>query len=297
MSRATSDDRETRSGINNTENKGTGMACGTSSVSEASVNAVKVRVPPFWPEEPEIWFAQIENQFSLANITKDETKFNIVSGDLSQEYARLMKDFYTNPPKENKYSLFKAALIKRLTDSREKKTLQLLQNEDLGDRKPTQFLRHLQSLAGPDMPDEFIRTVWTSRLPTHVQTIVASQPNSSLEAVADLADRVVDIVQAQPVVASTSMPTRSPGTALEERVAQLTRQVEALMKKGQAQYFNSSRRGRSRSRSSRSRSRSNSRGQRPEGHPHCWYHYTFGSKARKCTPPCSFQAENSKGSR
>lgn len=273
--------------------KDTGAACG-SNISDTMVNAVKVRVPPFWPEEPEIWFAQIENQFLLANITKDETKFNIVSGDLSQEYARLMKDFYTNPPKENKYDLFKAALVKRLTDSREKKTLQLLQHEDLGDRKPTQFLRHLQSLAGPNMPDEFIRTVWTSRLPTHVQTIVASQPHSSLEAVADLADRVVDIVQAQPVVASTSAPSRPPGTALEERVAELTRQVDALMK-GQAQYFENNR-GRFQG-NSRARSRSRSRGRRPEGHPHCWYHFTFGNKARKCTQPCSYQAENSKGSR
>lgn len=33
------------------------------------VNRVAIRASPFWPEEPELWFAQIENQFALNSIT------------------------------------------------------------------------------------------------------------------------------------------------------------------------------------------------------------------------------------
>jgi hypothetical protein len=39
----------------------------------------------------------------------------------------------------------------------------------MGDRKPSQFLRHLRCLA-PDVSDSLIRSIWTSRLPSYLQT-------------------------------------------------------------------------------------------------------------------------------
>lgn len=32
-------------------------------------------MPPFWPEEPALWFAQIKSQFAITEITADTTKF------------------------------------------------------------------------------------------------------------------------------------------------------------------------------------------------------------------------------
>jgi hypothetical protein len=32
-------------------------------------------------------------------------------------------------------------------------------HEEMGDRKPSQFLRHLKSLA-PEVPDDFLRSIW-----------------------------------------------------------------------------------------------------------------------------------------
>jgi hypothetical protein len=49
----------------------------------------------------------------------------------------------------------------------------------MGDRKPSQFLRHLRSLA-PDLPDYFLRTVWTSRLPEKAQATLACHPEVEL---------------------------------------------------------------------------------------------------------------------
>ncbi|GFX14754.1 hypothetical protein TNCV_1484981 [Trichonephila clavipes] len=37
---------------------------------------VSVKIPPFWEEKPEIWFFQVEAEFSIANIKQEETKFN-----------------------------------------------------------------------------------------------------------------------------------------------------------------------------------------------------------------------------
>lgn len=39
------------------------------------INRIGVRIPPFWPEEPELWFAQLKGQLALAQITDDDIKF------------------------------------------------------------------------------------------------------------------------------------------------------------------------------------------------------------------------------
>ncbi|XP_063635186.1 uncharacterized protein LOC134805926 [Cydia splendana] len=192
----------------------------------SDVFRVGVRPPPFWPDEPEVWFAQLESQFSLSGITLDETKYHFVCGQLDPEYAVKIKDILRNPPATGKYTKLKSELIQRISVSREKKTLQLLQHEEIGDRKPTDFLRHLKDLAGPHMPEEFIRTIWTSRLPPNVQTVVAFQPTLDLDTLAGLADKVVDVAQPSYKVASTSSGV--PGTALEQRVEELTRQTLSL---------------------------------------------------------------------
>lgn len=256
--------------------------------SSQDISRVGVRVPPFWPEEPEVWFAQMESQFVLSNISADLTKFHFVTSQLDQEYARIVKDIIVSPPANNKYDKIKTELIKRISLSHEKKTLQLMQHEELGDRKPSQFLRHLRNLAGPQVPDDFLRTVWTSRLPPNVQTIVASQPKSDLDDVADLADRVNDITPSVSHVASVA-PSAHTST-LENKVAELTRQVEILsMQVKKANHFKNSK-------WQRSRSNSRHRSQDRSNQGYCYYHNKFGSRAKKCVPPCKFNSGNQKGS-
>lgn len=267
-------------------------ASGSTQGDGSELCRVGVKVPPFWPEEPAVWFAQLEMQFDLAGITSDRTKFAYAVSQLETPYVSHIKDIVITPPSENRYEKLKVELVKRLSASQENKTKQLLMHEELGDRKPSNFMRHLRSLAGPSVPDEFIRTIWTSRLPTNLQTIVASQAKVDLDTVADLADRVHDIVQPSPHVASTSASaTVSP---LETRIAQLEELIRGR-KHFQNNNFRGGRyRGRSRSNNGR-RSRNNSK-ERPDNHPHCWYHFTFGARAKKCSQPCTFQSENSKSS-
>jgi len=135
---------------------------------------VAVRLPPFWPDRPAIWFAQAESQFELAAITRQRTKFNYVVSQLNQQQAAEVEDIITAPPEHEPYDRLKTELIRRLSTSSEQRVRQLLSHEEMGDRKPSQFLRHLKSLA-PDVADDFLRTVWFSRLPPHVQAILPGQ--------------------------------------------------------------------------------------------------------------------------
>lgn len=101
---------------------------------------VAVCAQAFWPDEPEVWFAQLVGQFALGGITQDATKYAHVVSQL--DYAREVKDLITNPPEIGKYNAIKQALIQQLSASREQRIRQLLEHEELGDRKPSQFLRH-----------------------------------------------------------------------------------------------------------------------------------------------------------
>lgn len=258
------------------------------------LNKVSVRIPPFWPEEPALWFAQIEGQFALSGITVDATKFYYVTAQLDHQYAAEVKDIITNPPATDKYLKLKGELIKRLSASQEKKVKQLLTHEELGDRKPSQFLRHLKTLAGPAVPDDFLRTLWSGRLPSNIQTVIASQSNTSLEDVAELADRVYDIVPCTPQVATTSVNSNNIMNDMSRQIAELSKQVASL----QSQL--NSRRSRSHSRSHSNNNRKRSRSKSKTSDPSvCWYHNKFGNRANKCTTPCSFtpSSGNATGSR
>ena len=79
-----------------------------SSESESQVHRVTVRPPPFYPEEPELWFASLECQFQLAGITQDATKYAYVLAQLEPQYAKEVKDIIRQPPALDKFGAIKA---------------------------------------------------------------------------------------------------------------------------------------------------------------------------------------------
>ncbi|GBP39366.1 hypothetical protein EVAR_24348_1 [Eumeta japonica] len=72
-------------------------------------------------------------------------------------------------------------------------------------------------------------TVWTSRLPSSVQTIIASQSKSTLEEVSELADQIMDV--ATPSQQITAVSANPGATSESNQIAALTRQVQALAAK------------------------------------------------------------------
>lgn len=256
------------------------------------------KVPTFSPEDPEIWFALLEGQFSNFGIKDDLTKFNYAIANLDIQHAKAIKDIIIKPPSSNRYEKIKSELIKRLSASKEMKVKQLLTYEELGDRTTSQFLRHLRDLAGPDVPEEFIQTIWINRLPKNIQTVLASQTTQTLEQLADLADRIQEITGSRPnVAAATSTFAAGPSSAPSSEIAELRKMVEHLAIKLDEHTRASRSHDRSRIRHRRTPSRSGSRSaSNYKRFPVCWYHWKFGTKAHKCQKPCEFKAGNDMGS-
>jgi len=161
--------------------------------STGAINRAGIRVPPFWPEKPAVWFAQLEGQYTSSSITQDATKFYYVISHLENQYAAEVEDVITIPPPTGRYKKIKAEPIRRLSPSEEQRVRQLLMQEEMGDRRPTQFLRHLRKLAGPSVPSDFLRTLWTNRLPPNIHAIIVTQGQAALDDVAQLADKIAEV--------------------------------------------------------------------------------------------------------
>lgn len=245
---------------------------------------VSVKLPAFWPDKPAVWFAQVEAQFQIAGITADNTMFNYVIAQLDQKLAAEVEDLITRPPvKGQQYLKLKEELIRRLSMSEEQRVRQLISEEELGDRRPSQFLRHLRSLAGGALSDEnILRQLWLRRLPQQVQAILASQAELSLDKLADLGDKVMEISGPKQVFSCTLPPVSSSNQdPLMQRMDRLEKQIAALS----VHY----RGARTRHRSvSSQRSRSSSAAHR-SGPKVCWYHKKYNERAAKCITPCNWK--------
>jgi hypothetical protein len=134
-----------------------------------------------------------------------------------------VEDTITCPPERDPYTTLRTELVRRLSPSKEHRIRELLTLE-MGDRKPSQFLRHLRSLA-PDMPDDLLRSIWSSQLPTHIRAAFAGQPGGDFETAARCADRIVEAAP-QPTLASVASPPENNDP--REYVEDLRRQVKTL---------------------------------------------------------------------
>ena len=140
------------------------------------LSAVSIKLPAFWSSDPQLWFGQVQAQFSTRGITNQKTMFDHVIALLSPEFAAEVCDLILTPPAETPYDVLKAQLIKRTAASEQRRLQQLFSAEELGDRKPTQLLHRLQQLAGdtPGADGAFLRELFLQRLPNNVRMVLAS---------------------------------------------------------------------------------------------------------------------------
>lgn len=255
-----------------------------------AVHRVAVKLPPFWSDKPKLWFSQADSQFTLSDITNEVTKFHYVVSQLDARIALEIEDVIENPPPLNPYTFLRTKLIDRLSASEEQRVRQLISEEELGDRKPSQFLRHLRSLAGSAIvQDNLLRQLWLKRLPSNVQAILATQSELQLDNIAELADKIVEVSPSTPTFAvNAALSDKSIESNLLNTIADLQKQVAELSAFRSCPHH-------SRSSSNSSRRRSKSQNRSNSNQQICWYHKKFQDKAKKCISPCNY-LENGKSS-
>ena len=247
-----------------------------------TISSVSAKLPSFWPGDVELWFSLCEAEFDACRITRQETRFGHIARTLPPEVAQEVRDLIVSRPTTDPYDALKDAVIKRTSVSEQRRLRELLSDEELGDRKPSQLLRRMRQLLGQrKFDDTLLRQLFLQRLPAQVQSILAvSKDSVSLEDMAELADRILDVQPPEPprTVAELSRDH------LSERLSRLERMVERLTEQLSSTVIAS--RGRS---SSRRRGKNHAHA-KASSNPEtelCWYHRKFGDKAERCVSPCA----------
>mgnify|MGYP006061944625 CR=1 FL=1 len=220
-------------------------------VGTAMAAAVAIKLPPFWPDKTDLWFAQAEAQFGLKSITVEKTKYFYVVTMLDSQTAAQAMDIIRAPPEEEPYKTLKNRLTKAFAITDDEKADKILDMDGLGDKTPSQCLTTMLNLVpvGQD-PGFLFRKVFLRQLPTDVQTQLAQSTKTG------------------------TGPDDLRGLALEAD-----------------RYFASM--GSRISTVSRSSSRMASDPEDADisaisGRKLCFFHAKFGTKARKCEPPCQW---------
>jgi hypothetical protein len=270
------------------ENNTTGESA--NNIMGMSVDALAtLKLPPFSKENPELWFIQIEMAFEISRITSDKTKYSYTVLNLDQSVIPFVADIIRNPPEDGKYEALKKRVISTFDETAEAKLRKALRGRELGGEKPSHFLQWLKNLAGEQVSNDVLRTLFLDQMPQNVRGILAASANQELSQLAVLADKVMEALSPTLQVASVTPTAEHPPTTdkiLVNEVKQLKEQVEALSLQ--------LRRGRSRERGHSYRSKSGQRRSSPGSrtrspNPTCYYHRKFGNQAYYCRKPCDFK--------
>ncbi|XP_017471514.1 PREDICTED: uncharacterized protein LOC108362873 [Rhagoletis zephyria] len=191
---------------------------------------ISVKLPPFWHANPNLWLAQVESRFIAARIRHDATKYHTVIAAIESNVLAQISDIILNPPTTDMYETLKTRILERFGESEQRRIKKLLQELELGDMRPSQLLREMQILAGNAMNDAMLRSIWISRLPTDVRTII-SISTEPLEKVALLADKILEVREGPQLHAISTREDTARNSTLAQQIEKLTQEVAALRSK------------------------------------------------------------------
>jgi hypothetical protein len=206
---------------------------------------------------------------------------------LSPEFAAEVRDLILNVP-DRPYDTLKRVLIERTCPPQQRRLQRLLYATEFGDRKPSQLLRHMRQLLGDAVTDAdrpLLRELFLQRLPPTVRMVLASNAaDTSLEDVAQLAGRIIDVAPSTVAALSSASPAQDEVKALRTEIDQRAGNFTRLSASFTSTFAISP-----------SISTPNPSAPSPNLGL-CWYHARFGDRSRKCTPPCA-QAGNTQAGR
>ncbi|XP_015124353.1 uncharacterized protein LOC107046279 [Diachasma alloeum] len=229
----------------------------------------RIKAPEFSRDKPRTWFIQLEAQFRNYGIVTETDKFCRTLPLIDTESATEVEDVVITPDQVAPFQGLRNTLIARFTKSKEANLIQLLDRESIGNRLPSQYLRHLKSLV-PDIDGEVLRARWLSHLPESTRACLVIQPQANTDDIAKLADKIHEVYHPDTVAAVTKS-SAGENAQLAAQIAVLTASVAALQAQNSRSHPRSRARSRSRGRdnNNRLRSRSNTKvfGQTQS----CWY--------------------------
>ena len=156
-----------------------------------TIQSVNVKTPNFIRSSPQVWFRQLECQFTLNNIKSDEKKFMFA-------FPALPEDISVEVPAETvKYSELKALILSLSQKSNQQKIEEALGELELNGRKPSQFIRATKTKLtdiGLDPTDEILKHKLIKAMPPETQISMTASQSLSLDAFCAVADNLFELL-------------------------------------------------------------------------------------------------------
>lgn len=248
----------------------------------------EVKMQAFYETEPELWFIVVESQFAARKITNEKTRYSHVVANLNCSTASQVKDLLKTPFAEGHYDKLKQQLISIYAETASEKFRKLISNAEIGDKKPSQFLHYMKSLADNSITNDFIKKLWIQRLPAASRAVLSASKDE-LDDLAKMADQMWEVSDRFNVnaVKVEKNPLESKIDKLASALEKLSQRINNIDKKEHVSRRDST------PHHSRSRSKSTqSRDSTKETSDTCWFHRKFGDAANKCREPCKFNTQS-----
>ena len=237
------------------------IALTNESSNETRAPCQQLKSPPFWTSNAKTWFVRLEAAFATQRprITSDTLRFQHVIQLLDSDTSKKVQAIIQAPPASGKYEALKNALLKIYEPTQYQKDTELINITGLGDRKPTELLQHMRSLNTD--PESLFKAFFVHQLPTNVRSILAQDPDTDLDTLAERADRIMEIQSSTPV--STVQTDGENTTLIHATNGPPRRAKPQYHKQGKTTNFSL-----------------------------CHYHSRFGKKAFKCGGhPCPMSGQ------
>jgi len=219
---------------------------------EGEISSVAIKLPTFWPNRAQVWFAQAEAQFVTRHVTQDATKYAYIVAALDQDTATRVLDILQDPPDADKYKVLKDRLLQTFTLSESERAARLLNMPGLGDGKPSELMDKMLALMPTGkQPDFLFREIFMQQLPSDVRSHLIQADIENFRELAKAADKLC-VGPESSINAVRRLPRQTtPTSSYRPKHAPIDT--------------------------------SNTPGP-------CFYHRKFGNAARQCRPPCNFSA-------
>ena len=117
---------------------------------------VALKLPLFWPEAAEVWFAQADAKFAIKSITVSKTKFYNAMASLPQDVAAQILDLIRAPPAGDSYEVLKEHLTTLYSLNDYQRFEALFSLPLTRDEKPSHLMNRMLALLPDDYKPYFI---------------------------------------------------------------------------------------------------------------------------------------------
>jgi len=236
------------------------------------INTVSLKLPAFWPEEVEVWFAQAEAQFAIKRITDSRTKLYYVVSVLPQYVAPQLSDLLHAPPAAP-YESLKDRLFQLYSLSDWQRFEALVNLPLVVDQKPSILMNKMLALYPADSkPDFMFRGHFLRRLPAEIRSHLIHESILDPRALAVKADALWQSRALFPVA-------HVSGNVEEYEAFALGRPGGSSKPRNQSSWQRST---------PASRSAPAPQSSSGSDNVYCRYHRKFGNNAHRCFQPCTW---------